>query len=150
MLVRDRRTSSANGRVFMIFPVWKKCDRIEERLALAIVPQQRQCQNTGLCHRLRWHRSILPVVVRVALNYFFFSLATSRAVQEISIVYALTALAIPVCAITVENIRQRLRRASPVIRCRPIVLPATTGGVTGLGLRSSAHPFGRLVAPAFC
>ena len=45
--------------------------------------------------------------------------------QEISIVYALTALAIPVCTITVENIRQRLRRASPVIRCRPIVYGGT-------------------------
>ena len=49
---------------------------------------------------------------------------------------------------------QALRRASPVIRCRPIMYGGTgardDGGVTGLGLWLSAHPFGRRVAPAFC
>jgi hypothetical protein len=48
---------------------------------------------------------------------------------------------------------QALRRASPVIRCRPIMCGGTArddGGVTGLGLWLSAHPFGRRVAPAFC
>src|SRR6516164_3112209 len=70
------------------------------------------------------HEGGLRRGLRLSLSYFFFSLATSRAVQEISIVYALAALVISgvFISLVVSEVRYGTTLLSRKSRNAPVLI----------------------------